>query len=249
MSDQIHYGSCLDSNMYPKELVDLIIFDPPFWPFSKQYSQIERSACGKPKNILADIPTPDKKHYAEWWDSLCQILQNKLKPKGWFCYKSDSWGAKLTFPITTKYFDYSNEVIWEKDNIGLGRYIRTKHESIQVYFAKGGTRKNWKYKTVMDIKAGKGQIGPAFPSVLHISAKLSERHINETPKELWYKFIDYMCPKSGLVLDPTAGTGSIEKACRILGRQYWGIEIESPEMKNKANNQSSISNWIKLNAK
>jgi hypothetical protein len=105
----IHYGNCLNSKIYPEEQVDLILFDPPFWPYDKQYSQISRSTYGKPKNKLKDIPTPDKKHYAQWWNQVCKIAQTHLKPTGWFCFKSDSWGAKLTFPITTRYFNYEKD--------------------------------------------------------------------------------------------------------------------------------------------
>jgi len=237
----IHYGNCLDETNWPSEPADLILCDPPFWPFNKQYSQISRAACGKPKNILEDIPTPDKNHYAEFWDRFCEIASKHLKPTGWFCYKADSWTAKGTFPISQNYFNYSNEVIWVKDNIGLGRYIRTRHENIEVYFAKG-ERKFWKYKTIMDKNIQKkGACGKAFQSIISLPKKESDKHINETPKELWYKFIDYMTPVGGLIIDPFAGTGSIEKACRIFGRNCWSIELEDPKLKNlETKGQQSI---------
>lgn len=235
------YGNCLDERNWPTEQADAIICDPPFWPFKKQYSQIERSTCGKPKHLLADIPTPDKKHYAEFWDRFCDIAAAHLKPTGWLCYKADSWTAKGTFPITLEYFDYSNEVIWVKDNIGLGRYIRTRHEQIEVYFSMGGEKKFWKNKTIMDdIPHGKGTCGKAFQSVIHLSKIENPNHINQTPKELWYQFIDYMTPVNGLIIDPFAGTLSVSKACKILNRKCWSIELEDPNSKNEKKGQHSI---------
>lgn len=84
--------------------------------------------------------------------------------------------------------------------------------------------------------------GIAFPSFLHItpignglkqkkSAKVKQKHINQTPQELWEKFIDYMCPKDGVICDPCMGLGSVGLAVQTLNkhvhvnRTYIGMEI------------------------
>jgi hypothetical protein len=184
----IHYGDCLDASMYPTEQADLILFDPPFWPYNQQYKQVRKENL----HVLDPIPTPTKERYADWWSQLCQLLQPKLKPTGWFCYKADSWTAKLTFPITNQYFNYSNEVIWNKGRIGLGRYIRTKHEQIEVYMADSSKKKYWKYNTIMDKTPSKwhgGSKGIAFQSIIDDVPNFNNgvlgvkptSHINQTP--------------------------------------------------------------------
>lgn len=255
-------GDCLDPAMYPKKKADLILFDPPFWPFKQQYKQVRKENQREFEPIL----TPTPAQYPLWWEQLCEIASQHLKKSGWFCYKSDSWTAKLTFPITQQYFQYSNEVIWDKCRIGLGRRIRTQHEQVECYMAKGSKRKYWKHGGVRSMKRQQvnldGEVGEykikkwhgssqgiAFPSVIRLEnfnsgtlkskakqKKGPQEHINQTPFELWLNFIDYMSPPDGLVLDLTAGLGSIGLAVKTLNkrgaaRSYWAIEIEPKYVK------------------
>ncbi len=251
---------------------DLILFDPPFWPYNQAYKQVREWTVHELTPI--DCPTPE--NYQAWWNELCRASSKWLKPSGWFCYKADSWMAKLSFPVSLQYFDYSNEVIiddedqknpvvlelgnvvWDKCRIGLGRRIRTKHEDIECYVSLEKGAKYWKYK-MFNIKNEPHRnlnnkkvnvnvnnrklhsdkyVDPAFPSILSIPnygngvlTKNKTIHINQTPPEVWYNFIDYMCPPNGTVLDLTMGTGSVGLAVQYLNkhgaaRQYTGIEID-----------------------
>jgi DNA modification methylase len=236
---------------------DLILFDPPFWPYKQAYQQVREWTVHE----LTPIECPTPEQYAQWWTRLCELALNWLKPSGWFCYKADSWTAKLTFPITTHYFDYSNEVIWDKCRIGLGRRIRTQHEQIECYTSMAKAKKYWKY-AMFNVKNethqnldhelvkvnvnnrkwhGDKNTDPAFASIIRLpnfnNGVLGVKetiHINQTPPELWYKFLDYMCPPNGNVLDLTMGSGSIELAVQYLNRhgasrECTGIEVGAKE--------------------
>jgi len=252
-SFQFVTGDCLDAANYPPAPADLILFDPPFWPFSKAYKQVRKEN----KIALAPILTPDKEHYAAWWEAVCQIAAAHLKPTGWFCFKADSWTGFLTFPITNEWFNYSQEVIWDKGKIGLGRTIRAQHEKILVYMPANEGGHYWKYDKLptskrtqqnLDGELGTyrlkkfhgGSLGKAFPSVItvladnngYLGSKKEVGHINQTPLGVWEPFLDFMCPPDGLVLDLCMGSGSVAKAAAKLNRRsgidrsYWGIEID-----------------------
>jgi len=236
-------GSCLDPEIYPNEKANLILFDPPFMPYSQAYKQVRK------ENLLSldPIETPDSSDYLNWWKNLCEIGSNHLKNDGWYCYKSDSWTAKHTFPISQQYFKYSNEVIWDKGRIGLGRRIRTQHEQIECYTSNSGKKIYWKHPLLSKVRSktthGTSQ-GLAFSSILkgikpfkHLNCgfvkykQSKAKHINQTPPALWDKFIEFMCPPDGLVLDLTAGTCSIGISAIKLGRRYYAIELEEKYLK------------------
>lgn len=132
------------------------------------------------------------------------------------------------------------------------------HEIIEVYATQDKCAHYWKYKTSLKSKKPKyknllGNIvenqtkekkwhgsgkGIAFPSVLKVpvigngllGAK-TQSHINQTPRELWDKFIDYMCPKDGTVLDLCMGSGSVGLSVQYYNRknasrEYIGVELE-----------------------
>lgn len=232
MKNKIIQGDCLDPKKYPEMKFDLILFDPPFPPKKQKYEQI----WSDPKNILESIETPTPKDYPLWWDKLCQILMNKLKKSGWFIVKSDDYGSKFIFPITFKYFDYIGDIIWDKKAIGLGYYIRKRHEVLSVYRPKKAKNTYWFRKIRKDALKGswhgEGK-GRSFPSVISILKSQSgikgqkkQKHINETPVKIWYPFLKWMCPLNGTVLDPCAGIGSIGIACKQMGREYHGIELD-----------------------
>lgn len=232
MTYKIMHGNCLDQMMYPNEPVDLILFDPPFMPFNgKPYQQVREETQHKLEKII----TPE--NYLEWWKELCMISNVFLKPSGWFCFKSDSWTAKMTFPITQNMYRYSGEVVWDKGCIGLGRYIRVRHEYIECFFARGDTKHYWRYPQLKKVTAkfhGNSDGTYAFQSLFQVSnfnngtlGKVDKNtHINQTPPEVWTKFIEYMSPPNGLILDLCCGTASVGIEALRLKRNYWGIELD-----------------------
>jgi DNA modification methylase len=247
-------SDALDTLMAPREYIDLILCDPPFMPYKKAYKQVRKDTQFK----LEAISTPEKDHYLKWWADFLNKWKPFLNEKGWFVYKSDSWTAKHTFPITGKYFQYANEVIWDKGRIGLGRRIRTQHENLECYTYGPGaywgqemlkSNKRSQINLLGDIGEYKiktwhgSSQGKAFPSILKIpnfnngtlgKNKLGKRdkHINQTPYQLWLPFLEYMCPPDGLVVDPFMGSGSIAKAVQWLNTKkgknirYWGSDVD-----------------------
>jgi DNA modification methylase len=269
----------------PKKKADIVIGDPPFMPYKKAYKQVRKNTKAK----LEPITTPEKKEYFDKWELYCAKWKRHMKKTGWLVYKSDSWTAKFTFPITREYFDYSNEVIWDKKRIGLGRRIRTQHENLEVYSYESDSYENLECYTYgpgaywgqemlksyqrqqinLDGGIGKYKIkswhgssqGKAFPSILKIpnfnngtlgKNKLGKRdkHINQTPYQLWIPFLEYMVPEGGLIVDPFMGSGSIAKAVMWMNTKkgknyrYWGTDIDPKYVKMTNNALFPEGSWL-----
>lgn len=256
----------------PIKKADILLCDPPFMPYKKAYKQVRKNT----KTKLEAIQTPEKEEYLEKWDLFCTKWQRHMKKTGWFVYKADSWTAKFTFPITRQSFDYSNEVIWDKKRIGLGRRIRTQHENIECYTYGTGAfwgqemlKSNRREQVNLDGEIGEYKIkswhgssqGKAFPSILKISNfnngtlgknKLGKRdkHINQTPYQLWLPFLEYMVPEGGLIVDPFMGSGSIAKAVMWMNTRkgknyrYWGADIDRKYVKMTNNALFLEGSWM-----
>jgi site-specific DNA-methyltransferase (adenine-specific) len=214
------------------EKYDLIMFDPPFKPKLQQYKQIRENNITE----LDQIKTPSNINYDSFFETLISNLfsHNILKSSGWLIIKFDDYTSREMYPLITKYYNYRYSIIWDKCRIGLGRTFRKRHEILDVYCCNGGSpywsqerlRKNGNWH-------GSSQ-DVAFESILSIPNFNNgtigvniQNHINQTPTELWEKFLKYCVPVSGNILDCFAGTGSIGVACKKMNLNYLGIEIET----------------------
>lgn len=235
MDQILHQGDATHLQSYTEfpPVMDLILCDPPFPIKEQQYEQIRKDS----KNQLDPILTPSPEEYLTFWEACLQIWVSKLKPQGWFCFKADDYGSKWLFPLTSRYFTYLGDVIWDKKAIASGYYIRKRHEVICVYRPQKPKNTYFLHKPLHKSRATGwhgGSKGKAFESVLQIMREQTGQkgqkkaifHINQTPIDVWQPFIEWMCPYHGSVLDPFMGSGSIGIACKHLDRHYYGIEID-----------------------
>ena len=269
---ELHCGDCVEElTRIPDHSADAVIFDPPFIPLFAAYRQVHKKTKHKMKEIFVPgeegegVKKPRKqqiREWTQWWIKTCRECVRILKKEGWLIFKADAVTAKHVWcymPAIMSYaseiiYDFADiaensaEIIWDKEVIGLGYYVRSEHEHLEVYRPPGATNSfcNMKPKARKGLKAawhGNGK-GNSFPSVMHVrklnegSKQLSptatsDDHINETPIEVWMKVITHFVPEGGLIVDPTMGSGSVGKAAILLGRQYWGCELD-PEFYGKA---------------
>jgi DNA modification methylase len=243
---QTYCGDCLEElTRLHDHVADVILFDIPFIPVSATYRQVHKKTQHKHEEIV--MPGDDqpnikelKKKWIKWFIELSKQLHRILKKEGWCIIKADGITAKTMWIYLQHYLDYVSEIVWDKEVIGLGYYIRSRHELIELYRPKNAVNSYCRHKpkarsVPKQTWHGDGK-GVSFPSVLRLkvlnngSRGLSPTtnltdHINETPTELWRKILLHLCPKGGLVVDPTMGTGSIGVACIQLEMHYFGVEI------------------------
>lgn len=241
-------GSCLDPSKYPLEKVDLVLCDPPFKSSKKNYQQIRK----KTQNKLKPIATFED--YLEDWGKFCQIIQERLLPSGYFCFKADDYTAREVYPITSQFFQYRYTIVWDKGSIRIGNKWRKRHEIIEIYTQKTEEKQIWNrpinprlqfFKTIESFFGEEEEtaevlpkwhgksLGLAFPSILQIhdlndgekGTKEKKTHINQTPISLWEPFLKYMSPKNGVILDPFMGSGSVLKAVQYVNYcENWDLD-------------------------
>ena len=200
--------------------------------------------------IIADIPYGIHNNkfdtlipFNEMWDCLIKLVKDKgnivLFASGLFTYKLALSNEKL--------FRY--ELVWKKSKCGsplTAKYMPLKkHENILVFGKSAayyepqmqiGTPYKRKYTPNKVNNLGFGiegaQIdnkGTRHPTtILDFPQKWRRQdqlHPTQKPVELMEFLVKSYCPKNGIVLDFTMGSGSTGVACMNTERDFIGIEI------------------------
>lgn len=180
-------------------------------------------------------------------------------PDGWVGVAADASSAMWCFgsmrmllthaPELNQYWNYSQDVVWEKPN-GSGfaaDRLRRVHEHVTHWY-RGAW--NWAYHEVPRVPAERetggrwrtrgqpSQTGGIdagnyvsdgtrmVRSVIQAASARRRIHPTEKPVGLLRPLIEYACPPGGLVLDPFAGSGSTAEAARQSGRRAVLIEAD-----------------------
>lgn len=199
------HGDCLEQlKNLEDNSVDLVLADPPY---GMDYQSAWRT---------------DK---TQWKPKIA----NDKMPFIWFLYEASKklkeGGALISFCRFDSWVDFSRacelsglqvkaEIVWDKMNHGTGDLKGCpgfRHE-IAIFATKGrftfhGKRPQTLYATP--------RVSPA-----------SLAHPNEKPVALMKWLIEHYCPPGGLVLDPFTGVSPVGIACKKLGRNFIGIELD-----------------------
>jgi hypothetical protein len=221
----IEYLDCFDYiSKYESDLtnnIDIFLSDIPFLASKQNYEQIR-----KDNQNLEKISILSKE------DLLRFMIECKkfITKNGWFIFKCDDYTNLELYETLKQNYDYIGSIIWNKKQIKLGYYIRKMHEIISLYRTKGASNSYYKY-----VYKEKNKIKGYMPSIVEIPNCLKgSEHINKTPVGLWELILDSYCDKDHNLLDPFAGTFSIEKAMNNLKYNgiYYGNEIKKPLINN-----------------
>jgi DNA modification methylase len=90
------------------------------------------------------------------------------------------------------------------------RYLRYQHECAHL-LAKGNPR----------------QPDDTIGDVIDWTYSGNKLHPTQKPLSVLLPLVETFCPPGGLVLDPFAGSGSSLVAARMLGRAYFGVELDA----------------------
>lgn len=191
----------------PDNSVNLIIIDPPF---SISFDTNHRK--NKPDNI-GSIEFDDKKILLIFPD-IVRELYRILKPNSAF-YCFSRWDVCDKFiDIIKNYFEIKNNLIWEKNNWSMG----------DLTGAYAGQYENIIFAVKGKHKLNKGR----HPDILKFDRVAGKKlkHSHQKPTDL-LKFIITKSSKRGdVVIDCFMGSGSVGVACKELGRQFIGIELD-----------------------
>lgn len=191
-------GNCLDIiPTLPR--VDCIISDPPY---GIRYQSNRR------KEKMARI-TNDERPFVEWVAPAAE----RLKDGGCmiiFC-RWDSWHA-FQCAVEDAGLTVKSQIVWIKNNWSSGdlRCAPGNQHEIAMFATKGRFTFHGKR-----------------PSTVGTFARVSKmEHPTEKPVALMRWLVEHYCPPGGAVLDPCAGVAPVGVACAMLGREYYGIELD-----------------------
>lgn len=201
-------GDCLDLlDDLPENSVDILYTDPPYIP--PQHS----STLTKYKKTLSEMGILES-----FYKRFIEKIDRVLKDDGIVIIYCNSDSYPMFYIHLFPYVKKMRCFVWDKISCSLGYTFRHQHEMILC-----GERMNMK-----PIKCGTGDI---FKYKV-VKAK-DKDHPAEKPVDLHKHILENIIGENRVVLDPFMGTGSIGIACKELGCDYIGMELE-PEYFNKA---------------
>ena len=221
-------------DLLPTEFADLLIIDPPY-NLDKSFKDFKFSK------------TNDDAYY-KYLESWFPGLLRALKPSGSVYICGDWKSTFCLYRIMKEYTIIRNRIIWQREK-GRGAKANWKNSCEDIWF---GTKSNEYYFNVDAVKQKRRVLAPyrkngepkdwqesedgnfrlTHPgnfwddiSVPYWSMPENTEHPTQKPEKLGAKLILASCPPGGLVLDPFAGSGTMQVAAKKLGRSYTGIEI------------------------
>ena len=213
---QLINGDCLEKMKdISSNSVDLFICDLPFGCLTNKTHKDGTPGETKGGKMYSaetgcawDIPLDLEK----FWKEVKRIRRNEHSPCIHFCT------AKYGFDLyNSNPKDFRYDLVWAKPNavgfLSANKMPLRSHELIYVFSKVGAT-----YERI-DISE------KCVKSVIEFSNKKPKGgHPTAKPIELYKFLIERYCPKGGIVLDPTFGSGNSGLAAKELNRHYIGIE-------------------------
>lgn len=188
----IYHADCRDV-LDSVERPDLVLTDPPYI-----VTQIGRHGTDT-QMVGADDP---------YWilESFVQISRTMQRDA--FCVSFYSWRHvdAMLYAWRAANLEPSAHIVWVKRQMGLGRYLRAKHECAYL------------------LTKGAPKPVTVIPDVLDWKRESDKEHPTQKPVASLVPIIEAL--PSTLVLDPFMGSGSTLIAAKYLGRKAIGIEIE-----------------------
>lgn len=131
--------------------------------------------------------------------------------------------------ISREVFKIKNILVWEKNNHGSGDLtgdFAPKHEFI-IFLHKGRRLSN----------------GKRDPNIFRFNKTGNKLHPTEKPVDLCEYLLEKFSDGGDLILDPFMGSGTAGVACRNLGRDFIGIELDKDyfEIAKERINERTIS--------
>lgn len=177
--------------------VDAVITDPPYFLPAQHYS-----ARAKWPRSMADISVLE--HFFRDVFAECRRV---LKPEGAIVVFCDGQSYPVFYSLMYPHWDRLIDVVWDKDEIGMGAGIRRQHEWMLIGWS-GGEMNGWERSVWREPRVS-GRTHPA-----------------EKPVPVLRRLIKLLVPERGFVLDPFCGSASTGEAAFAEGREFKGIELD-----------------------
>ena len=219
----------------PKESIDLIYIDPPFFT-NKQYEVVY--GTNAERRGFSDKWKGGIEQYIEWLKQRVQLMYETLRPTGSFYLHCD-WHANAHIRIMLDqifgYKNFQNEIIW---HYGLGgsspkRFPR-KHDTI-LFYTKTNDYKFYPEMVPASSQKMKGQFKKVddvwdIPSINNM-AKERTGYPTQKPEKLLERIIKASSSEGDVVADFFCGSGTTLVVAQRLNRRWIGIDISPAAIK------------------
>ena len=247
--NEIYCGDCLGvMENIPDSSIDMVFADPPF-------------------NVGKNYGTgfKDRRNdYDVWTEKWIKLCIDKLKDTGSIYVMNISRNMNMIMNIMDKYAIWRNTIIWKNNGSGSTKNTFWKfYQPIMFYTKTDSYTFNRLTETIVNPRwsprAIKGQLGDIWDdipfiytgSIKHKEAILEansnkKKHPCQMPLGIVSRAIKFSTNKNDLVLDPFIGSGTTALACKMLDRNYIGIDMLQ---KNCDMSEERISQYNILNFK
>ncbi len=208
-------GDCRDAILTP---YDVMIADPPYSDHVHKNATSQSPGRGTRHRDLGFACLTD-----DLRDTIARLAANAHR---WSIIYSDieglgSWRAS-TEKAGATYIRAMPWVRWAMPQLSGDRPPQG-FELVTCYWGAQKGRKSWN--------------GPgSLTHLAHKALRGEGKHKSEKPLDQALDLVSWFSNPGEKILDPCAGSGTIGLACKILGREYTGYEID-PEWAEKANNR------------
>ena len=228
----VHTGDCLEFlRTLPSGSVDAVVTDPPYGHNNNNNGDLIHrweAALGRlPSGADSPVGRPIANDGAEANDVLRAALPElvRLMSRGGCCCCCCGGGgpdpqfARWSLMLD-EFMDFKQMVVWDKGPMGMGWHYRRSYETVLVAQKRGGPCKWYDETNAVEnvIRPGQHGIRKIIPS--------SKDHPTPKPWQLAAHFIALHTQPGETVLDPFCGYGWVGVACRVLGRNFIGCEID-----------------------
>ncbi len=216
-------------NDFPAEFVDMIFADPPYFLSNGGISCSGGKVVSVDKGDWDKIDSLDAKHeFNRTWLRLCRRI---LKPNGTIWISGTFHNIySVGMALEQENFKIMNNITWQKTNPSPNLSCRYfTHSTETILWARKNdksARHFFNYQLMKEINGGKQMkdvwTGPLTPA----KEKIHGKHPTQKPLYLLNRIILASTAENDLVLDPFCGSSTTGVACKILHRNYIGIDIQ-----------------------
>lgn len=208
--------------------IDLVVTDPPY---GINYCSNRSTDDEYRRNVADTTEWDDFKLQDIHINEMLRVLKNDC-----YLYVFNRWDRLWELPKPDKL------LVWFKNDYGMGNLADwSPSYEVILCFRKGNP-----------ILRGKRQQDVlVFNKVANFSVRANTKHQKmlhptEKPIKLITQLILCSSDKDNIVLDPFMGSGTTAVACKQLGRNFIGFEIEPKyvEIANKRLEQTNIKSWF-----
>lgn len=207
-------GECVEQlKLLPNDSIDLIVTDPPYKVTSRGSAGNSGGMLQKKINRKGQVFTHNNIDCAEYAPEFYRVLKD-----GSHCYVMTNHVNLIHMlnTFTSAGFHFIKSLIWDKGNKIMGQYYMSQFEYI-LFFRKGRGIKinNCGTSDILSVpnQKIKGEDGKNL-------------HDTEKPVDLMKILIGNSSQEGDIILDPFMGIGSAGIACKVLNRNFVGIEID-----------------------